>query len=447
MSRRKLGVRSRLLLSVISIVALTLVIAVVGFYVFLGQRLSSSATSLARSTAAAELSSLELRAGRLVAPDGPDEDTRGGLVWVFAADGAPLEQPRLPQRLHAIARSLATAPEGTRDLGESYRFYALPVTATGTRYGTVVAAVSLEPYEQTARSALIGAGLLALVALVATALISRWVLGRALRPVARMTRDASEWSEHDLDHRFHVGEPYDELTTLASTFDGLLERLSASLRRERRFTAEVSHELRTPLAAIRGEAELLERRPRSHADVQAAASVIGRNADRMTRTIESLLAAWRTQAAGGSGQSDIRDGVRLAVETSRPPASLRLTLELPDQPLEVSADADLVERMLQPLLDNALAHARTAIRVAIGRDDASAIVVIDDDGPGLADQDVERIFDPGVRGDNAAAGPGAGLGLALARRLARSAGGDVTAHPAAAGATFQVRLPLRPDRP
>lgn len=446
MSRRKLGVRSRLLLSVISIVALTLGIAVVGFYVFLGQRLSSSATSLARSTAAAELSSLELRAGRLVAPEGPDEDTRGGLVWVFAADGAPLEQPRLPQRLHAVARSLATAPEGTRDLGESYRFYALPVTVAGTRYGTVVAAVSLDPYEQTARSALIGAGLLALVALVATALISRWVLGRALRPVARMTRDASEWSEHDLDHRFHVGEPYDELTTLASTFDRLLERLSASLRRERRFTAEVSHELRTPLAAIRGEAELLERRPRSRADVQAAASVIGRNADRMTRTIEALLAAWRTQAAGGSGQSDIRDGVRLAVETSRPPASLRLTLELPEQPLEVSADADLVERMLQPLLDNALAHARSSIRVAVGRDGPSAIVLVGDDGPGLADQDVERIFDPGIRGGNAAAGPGAGLGLSLARRLARSAGGDVTADPAAAGAAFQVRLPLRPDR-
>ena len=84
----------------------------------------------------------------------------------------------------------------------------------------------------------------------------------SLRPVARMTRQAAAWSEHDLDRRFALGEPHDELTELAATLDGLLDRLAASLRREQRFSAELSHELRTPLARVIAEAELALRRER-----------------------------------------------------------------------------------------------------------------------------------------------------------------------------------------
>ena len=69
-----------------------------------------------------------------------------------------------------------------------------------------------------------------------------------------MTEDAAAWSEHDLDRRFELGEPYDELTRLAATLDALLDRLAASMRHEQRFTAELSHELRTPLARISAEA-------------------------------------------------------------------------------------------------------------------------------------------------------------------------------------------------
>ena len=66
-----------------------------------------------------------------------------------------------------------------------------------------------------------------------------------------MTESAASWSEHDLDRRFDLGEPYDELTRLAATLDGLLGRIAASLRHEQRFTAELSHELRTPLARVK----------------------------------------------------------------------------------------------------------------------------------------------------------------------------------------------------
>ena len=78
----------------------------------------------------------------------------------------------------------------------------------------------------------------AAVVLVLMALTVRWVIGRALRPVAQMTADAEAWTEHDLDHRFAAGEPHDELTQLAATFDRMLARLAASLRREQLFSAE-----------------------------------------------------------------------------------------------------------------------------------------------------------------------------------------------------------------
>ena len=112
--------------------------------------------------------------------------------------------------------------------------------------------MSLDPYEETATTALVGSVLLAVLLLGAVTLMTRWILGRALLPVSRMTEDAAAWSDHDLDRRFDLGEPYDELTRLAATLDALLERLAASIRHEQRFAAELSHELRTPLARISG---------------------------------------------------------------------------------------------------------------------------------------------------------------------------------------------------
>ena len=111
-----------------------------------------------------------------------------------------------------------------------------------------------------------------------------------------MTEDAAAWSEHDLDRRFELGDPYDELTRLAATLDALLDRLAASMRHEQRLTAELSHELRTPLARISAEAELALSRPRTGDDYRAGMEAIGRSAEQMTRTIDALMAAARQEA-------------------------------------------------------------------------------------------------------------------------------------------------------
>lgn len=439
----RLGVRSRLLIAIVGAVAIALAIGVATFNLFLGQRLSASATALAKAQAETELTALQVEDGKLVAPEGPDEGTVTSQAWVFEGTRV-LEAPRAPERVSEAARSLAGGPERSASVGEEARLYAVPVSENGVRYGTVVAAVSLDPYEETERSALIGSLILAALLLGAVTLISRWMLGRALLPVSRMTESAARWSEHDLDQRFAIGEPYDELTKLAATLDALLERIAASLRHEQRFTAELSHELRTPLARLKGETELMLRRERSPEEYRAALEAIDRNVDEMTRTVETLVAAARHEAGLTQTRSDLREAVSSAVETARPTgADITVRIDVPKEPVRVSAEHDLLARIVQPLVDNAVRYGRSAVAVEVVRDGSTALVNVVDDGPGVADDECERIFEPGSRGSAAAtAGLGAGLGLSLARRLARSAGGDVTVTPSPAGGRFSVRLPL-----
>ena len=439
------GVRTRLLLAAVGAVALALVVGVVAFNLFLGQRLSASATSLARAQAEAELSSLEVVDGRLVAPTGLEEGAVGSPVWVFSGTTV-LEKPRVPASLTDAAASLADGPERATRFKESLRLYALPVTDHGHRVGTVVAGVSLAPYDETATIALVGSLGLAVLLLAAVALLSHWILGKALLPVSRMTDDAADWSAHDLDRRFNRGEPYDELTQLAATLDALLGRLSASLRHEQRFTAELSHELRTPLAKIAAESELALRRERTGEGYRASLEAVHRNAEQMTRTVEALVAAARQEAGLSRATSDARNGVRAAVAAVRgqaEAAGIATELALPSSSVQVAVEPELLERIVHPLLDNALRYGRSLVAVELSVNGTSALVTVTDDGAGLAADETERIFEAGVRGLAAADEPrGAGLGLALARRLARTAGGEISADADGGAARFSVTLPL-----
>ncbi len=439
----RLGVRTRLLIAVVGAVALALAAGVAAFNVFLGQRLSASATALARAQANAELSLLRLRDGRLVVPQGPGRTSVASQAWVF--DGSSLiEAPRAPEHVQAAARSLAGGAERSLDVGETTRLYALPVSTDGVRHGTVVAAVSLDPYAETATAALVGSIALAVVLLGAVTVISRWMLGRALLPVSRMTESAARWSENDLDQRFDLGEPYDELTRLASTLDGLLGRIAASLRHEQRFTAELSHELRTPLARVKGETELTLRRERTPEDYRVALEAIDANVDEMTRTVETLVAAARHDAGLTHATSDLRVAVGAAVEAAAAADSGKaVRLALPDEPVPVAAEPELLARIVQPLVENACRYGHSAVEVEVVRNGAEAWVHVIDDGPGVTDAEQEQIFEPGAQGAAAGSGgDGAGLGLSLARRLARSAGGDVAVVPGAGEGRFAVRLPL-----
>jgi signal transduction histidine kinase len=333
------------------------------------------------------------------------------------------------------------------DVPESdVRLYATPVLVRGRQVGTVVAAQSLAAYDRSTDLALLGSLALAVVLLGAVGVLTWITVGRALDPVRQMTASAADWSEHDLGQRFGATTPRpDELGELARTFDALLDRVAASLRHEQRLSAELSHELRTPLSRIVAEIELLQRRERSPEDRSDAYEVVSRSAEQMSGILETLMAAARAEARLDVGRSEVGGVLDRVAEGWAPAlAERRLELEVrhPAAPMMAGVDADVVERIVAPLIDNALRFARSHILLSAVAREGAIVLSVTDDGPGVGADAREHVFEPGrVAGINGHGG--AGLGLPLARRLALAIGGDVTltSLDADAGAEFQVRLP------
>jgi signal transduction histidine kinase len=270
------------------------------------------------------------------------------------------------------------------------------------------------------------------------------LLRSALRPVARMTQQAASWSEHDLDRRFDLGEPHDELTQLGATLDGLLDRLAASLRHERRFSAEVSHELRTPLARLIGEAELALRRERTSEEYRAALELVLSSGQQVARIVDALVAAARHEAETTPGTADaytVLSTTTTSLEGLVHDRHLTLVAEAPTSPVRLGIDADLAERVLHPVVENACRYGKSRVRITLARQGGRVTFAVEDDGPGITADERDTIFNPGARGQAGQSFPGAGLGLALARRLARSAAGEVSVDSNGAGARFFVSLP------
>jgi signal transduction histidine kinase len=426
-------VRRRLLALVLAVLAAALAVSTLGFNLLFENATATDADRLVRGRAAAQAQIVTVRDGRLVVPRIAAE----GGIWVFSPTG-PVARPHTRSEQDAAAQALAFGSPRYLTAGDT-RLYAQPIVRNGRRIGTVVAGVSLQPYEQAETRALLGSLALALVMLALVGLAVWWLLRSALRPVAQMTEQAAVWSERDLDRRFALGEPHDELTQLAATLDGLLDRIAASLRHERRFSAELSHELRTPLARVIAEAEVTLLRERAAAEYREALERTLKSARQVQRIVETLVAAAQQEAEPTRGTSDayaVACGAAEAVSALADERRVELVAERPQVDVRLGVDGLLAERVLQPVLENACRYGRERARLRIVRDGSKVLFLVDDDGPGVPDEERETIFEPGVRGSGAVDG-GAGLGLALARRLARAAAGDVTTD----GERFVVSLP------
>ena len=284
------------------------------------------------------------------------------------------------------------------------------------------------PYEQTRRTALISSLVFGDASCSCSSQSPR---GGCSRPrcarSTRMTRQAATWSERDLDRRFELGEPHDELTELAATLDGLLDRLAASLRHEQRFSAELSHELRTPLSRVLAETELAlrrERAPEEYRDDARAGAPQRRAAephDRRARsprraTRPARRTAPRTRSTSQRRAASVCAG--LAAERS-----LDFEIARPDRPIRIGVEADSRSGSSSRCSRTRAATARARSTSQIERVGSSVRYSVSDDGPGVEDAERERIFEPGVRGRGRGTGPARGS-------ASRSRGGSRRASPA-----------------
>ena len=187
----RLGLSRRLFLVVVVAVAVALSGLVAGFNVLLARELSRSADNLVRARAAAELALLHPTPRGLRVGEATDDAAPASQAWVFS-QGRALESPRAGEAVARVARSLAGGPARSVDVPSAdTRLYALPAVVQGRRMGTIVAGISLVPYEQSRHTALVASLVLGGVVLLLVALAARWLLSSSLRPVRRMTRQAA----------------------------------------------------------------------------------------------------------------------------------------------------------------------------------------------------------------------------------------------------------------
>jgi signal transduction histidine kinase len=403
--------------------------------VLLRAGVQEQANSVLRARAEAQLAALDVTPTSVQERDAPNDQSLEERSWV-------LDGKRVVDRPVGVSPNLDRAAVELGRLGRTVqsdgpgdvRLRAVPVRApgAGSRIGAVVVGYSMVQLEHVQHEVLLGSLVFFALVLLAGALAIRGALDGALRPVAQMTGDAEDWGARDLDRRFNLGPPRDELTGLAATLDGLLSRIAASRRHEQRFASEVAHELRTPIAGLRGRAELaLEAKgPAGEAEREEALRAVVDDAARLDKTIATLMAVARRELDPAEGSVDL---AALAAEVDD------VTVKVRGPVPAAEGEADVVRRALAPLVDNARRHARTGVVLEVSDHDGHVQVAVRDDGPGLDPKLGERAFAPGVRGDGEA-GDGAGLGLPLARRLARSCGGDVVAGPGPGGC-FVLELP------
>ncbi|QFG27388.1 HAMP domain-containing histidine kinase [Actinomadura sp. WMMB 499] len=272
-----------------------------------------------------------------------------------------------------------------------------------------------------------------------------YTVGRAWRPVDAIRRELDEITVTDLERRVPVPGKRDEVALLAESVNATLDRLEKAVARQRGFVSDVSHELRSPLAGLRMELELALADPEA-TDLTETLRALLTNTDRVAAVADDLLALARLDS-DGNFQREPADLAELTdQEVLRRPRRHRVTV-FSEGPVVVHGGRAELARLLTNLLDNADRHASREVTVIVRTEAASAVLEMVDDGPGIAPQDRERVFERFTRlaeGRHQDAG-GTGLGLAISRDIAEAHGGTLVLADRTdgqEGARFVLRLPL-----
>jgi signal transduction histidine kinase len=331
-----------------------------------------------------------------------------------------------------------------------------PVRGPGQAIEGYVQVVTLKQAEDEIYSANVDRlrtwSLLAVIGLAVASGVGGYVLsGMMLRPVRDITRVASEITASNLTQRINHQGPEDELWALSQTFDSMIDRLETSFERQRQFVQDASHELRTPLAAIRTNIEVTELDPDvSVEEYRALVETVKTQTARLTRLSEDLLLLTSEDKDSLDKEPVLLALVGREVVNQLAPLAAGQGVSVHfegDERVEADSNADLLYRCVFNLVDNAIKYSGqdTAVVVRARRDDTAAIIEVADNGAGIAEDEVARIFDRFYRVDKGRSRRqgGSGLGLAIVQDLVRSLNGLVSvSSQVGRGSTFTIRLPL-----
>jgi signal transduction histidine kinase len=427
--------RGRIVASTVALMAGVMVVVGIGIQVLLAHTAQRDIDQVLAERADAVITVVDAAApAGTTRPTLPASALEPG-ARVYDEHGRPVAGSVDPDA-RASADDLATVTTTTTLTTDSeIRLLAEPFTTGSGQQGVVVVSEAATPYERAELYALLVTVLIGVLVVCVTALIARRVTSQALAPVTQMAARAADWSEHDLTHRFDLGQVDDELGQLGETLDLLLDRVATAISSEQRLTAELAHELRTPLTAIQGSADLALMRGVTEDAPRADLEEISRAARSMGEVITALLDVARDPTVGSTTAScsvgEVVEHLRATV-----PHRLRWVEDVEDPTARVAGPGSLVMRAVTPVVENAVRHAGSAVTVRSTTLPHAVAITVSDDGPGVDRALREHLFEAGASGTG-----GTGLGLGIARRVARSLGGEVVVQGEAAGTAFVVRLP------
>ena len=390
-----------------------------------------------------------------------------GLVVVLGRERRVLwlsaEARELP---FSVYQGLIDFAEASTDLGRAasgdiggsvgqVRYFVRPVSEAGDEITAVVSAVPTSGFVPLLTAMLWTAPFV----IAASLLVTLWLVGRSLNPMADIVDEIEAITDgRSLHKRLGNPEGYDELVRLTVSINQMVARLERSFTTLRRFTADASHELKTPLTVLRAGIERSITHPTVPDDVMATLEETLFEVNRMAELVDALL----TLARVDEGRAplhletlDLRDMLAEVAETANilgEQAQVDVEVVMPEAPCPLRGDAGRVRQLLMNLLTNAVKYTPPAGRVTIraSRRDGTLTVSVSDTGIGIAPGDLPYIFDRFWRADPARSRtgdrPGAGLGLAISRWIAEAHGGtiEVQSRPGR-GTTFTVTLPAEPS--
>jgi signal transduction histidine kinase len=451
------SVRLRTTVAAVAVVGVAMVVGAVVLVVVLRSTLTREVRAAARLRAEDVAAVLAAGAGSGAAGPGTLAVDEADELLIQVLDGggrvvaaSPNTQSRPPvARLRPGSSAEVEVPAGG-PMDESGEFLAV-ATGADTPQGqrTVLVARSTEAVGEAvaAVSGLLAVGLPLLLAVVA---VTTWVVvGRALAPVEAMRAEVDEISAAALHRRVPDPPADDEIGRLARTMNRMLGRLEQAQARQRRLVADASHELRSPVATIRQHAEVALAHPGRTSAAELASTVLAEDL-RLQRLTEDLLLLTRADEQSLALRRrpvDLDDLVFEEAERLRDATGLRVDTTAVSAG-RVAGDAAGLRRVLRNLGDNASRHARERLALSVAERDATVVLAVDDDGPGIPDADRERVFERFVRLDGARARDdgGSGLGLAIVAELVTAHGGAVVAAASPlGGARVQVTLPRLAD--
>jgi signal transduction histidine kinase len=284
-----------------------------------------------------------------------------------------------------------------------------------------------------------------LAASLVTAGVASVTADKALEPVKAIKTELAEITATDLERRVPRSTHQDELDELARTINQTLDRLERAVEQQRRFASDASHDLRSPITAMRTQIEEALLHP-GDTDWPETGRTVLASLERLQAIVTDLLALARLEAGAPQAAEPVDLAELVREELARRPRSKRVRPSL-DPGVVVTGDRIRLARLLTNLLDNAERHAESTIRVTVREREGLAVLEVLDDGAGIAPEHRERVFQRFVRLDASRSrdAGGTGLGLPIAREIARAHNGSLTIEDSDYGARFVLQMPVRSD--